>query len=133
MAREDSETDCCRSRCCREWFSLRIIHRKAPLWFFVVLCYLLFGGLVFSLAERPNELDMIVGAQQRRAEAMDFLVDTFVNLSNGSLNDTQAENLVTNLTDFFAALEELPAESIPLWEYLTAVFFSITVITTIGQ
>ena len=134
---EEEETVYCPTRCaakeCKQWWCSWNIHWKALSLFGVVVLYLQLGGVIFYLAERPNEEDEIEDAQQRRKEAMDLLVDTFVNLSNGSLSHVQAEDLVLNLTDLFAGLEEIPAESNPIWEYGNAVFFAITVVTTIGK
>ena len=117
---------------------------KTLLWSGFVMTYLLFGGLIFTLAERPNELNRIDTAQTEREEVSRQLelfinqtIDTIVDFTNGTVNETQATALVervANVSAVFAlASQELQSETSPLWTYSSAVFFAATVVTTIGK
>ena len=131
----------CDAACCREYCCSWNKYWKALVWLIVVIVYLGFGGLIFVLAESPNEQRMIREAQMERQMAQqalnqsrDTFVERIVNVSN--LTYEEAGNLTDSIvalaTRLANATQRLPAETNPIWEYGPAVFFASTVITTIG-
>lgn len=133
----DTPTDCwsskaaCRSCCCsvnNYWKSL--------VWLAIIFAYLLLGGLFFNLAERPAEIARIEEANAAQAELemeVDALVETVVANSNLTENQT-----VALLRGFMNASERLndalaQTETVQVWDFASAVFFCVTVVTTIGK
>ena len=110
-------------------------------WFCVLAVYLLLGGLVFSLAERPNEVDTISQANARREELQTLLDEAMENITaafrGGNVTGSEAEELVWLVANVSASLalasQELPGEESPLWTYSPSIFFCSTVVTTIGE
>ena len=110
--------------------------------FTVVFIYLLVGGFFFNLIERPNEIREIQQAQEEReaaavlfTEQVDNFTEMIVNLTN--LTEEQARSLTDTIVQgaiFVANTSQLlPAETNPIWDYASAVFFASTVVTTIGE
>ena len=131
----------CDAACCRQYCCSWNKYWKALVWLVVVIVYLGFGGLIFVLAESPNEQQMIREVQMERQMAQqalnqsrDTFVERIVNVSN--LTYDEAENLTDSIvalaTRLANATQQLPTETNPIWEYGPAVFFASTVITTIG-
>ena len=122
------DAECCR-QCCCSWNK----YWKALVWLAVVIAYLGFGGLVFVLAESPNERETIMNVQTERLMAQrafnqsrDTLVERIVNSSN--LTYEEAVNLTDGIlavaTRLATASQELPEETNPIWEYGPCSFFA---------
>ena len=115
---------------------------KIAAWFGVTVAYLLLGGVIFSLAERPNERDAVAKVEAEREELREAVdkareeVLTSLTARNGSLSFEEAEEMIGRVANLSAelalALQELPGETSPLWTFAPSVFFSSTIITTIG-
>lgn len=116
---------------------------KTLSWCGVVFVYLLLGGLIFTLAERQNEIDAVDAAVAQREELQQLLeerkADAIATLAANNCNTTTPEAALETIervinVSFSLALasQELQAETSPLWTYSPSVFFSATVITTIG-
>lgn len=115
---------------------------KMLIGFTVVFVYLLLGGLFFNLLERPNEILTIQTAQEEREAAADLFreqADNFTAMivSMTNLTEEQARSLTDSLVqgaiNVANTSQMLPAETDPIWDYASAVFFASTVITTIGE
>lgn len=116
---------------------------KTITWLVVVIVYLLLGGLIFTLAERRNEIDSVDAVVAERERLRQLLEDgkaaalaTFGGNSCNSTTREAARELIERVSNvsFSLALasQEVQAEKSPLWTYSPSVFFSATVITTIG-
>ena len=142
MSEEERDEEPKRKRCTRQSLCSWGPGWKTAAWFAVMAVYLLFGGLVFSLAERPNELARISEAQDQRKELQAVIVEAreavvgALTARNDSLSIEEALELVEIVANVSASLalasRELPSETSPLWTYAPSIFFSATVITTIG-
>lgn len=108
------------------------------------MVYVLFGGLIFTLAERPNEIDTVSAAVAQREELSQLLQESteavnaaLVMTANDTMTAREARELVERVVNLSATLalasQELQAERSALWTYSPSVFFSTTVITTIGK
>lgn len=126
--------------CCNEASCRRLWHSFNNYWKCVglgvsVMVYLLIGGRLFNAVERPNELQMLEDARQE----MNNSINEFIQLLTNSTNLTEEE--AVNMTAQFLLLGEaaanaqsnLAAETNPIWDYSSAIFFASTVITTIGK
>ena len=130
-------------RCTRKTFFSWGPGWKLFIWFCVLAAYLLFGGLIFTLAERPNEVDQVAQVTARREELQRVLDEAKDNVTaeltarNETLTESEAAELVDRLANVSAslalALQELQSEASPLWTYSTSLFFCATIVTTIGQ
>ena len=99
--------------------------------FTLMIFWLLFGAMVFSLLERDNEVEenMIISAgKQNYTSLLEELIDLLVNDSN-RLTKEEAIELINNVTN--ATLENSMDETTD-WDYGGSLFFIMTVFTTIG-
>ena len=127
-----------RKRCC-SWG----LGWKTLLWLAITTVYVLFGGLIFTLAERPNEIDTVSAAVAQREELSELLqegteaITALVMTTNDTMMAEEARELIERVVNLSATLalasQEMQAERSPLWTYSPSVFFSTTVITTIGK
>ena len=126
-----SSKDACRTCCC----SVNNYWRSVT-WLGIIFAYLLLGGLFFSLAERPAELERAeeaVAAQAQLEVELNALVQAVVNNSNFTENETIA--LLQGFRNASDRLNEALAQTevVQVWDFASAVFFCVTVITTIGK
>ena len=95
--------------------------------FLIYSGYLIIGGVIFHETECPQE-------EEKRREKME-LVDAIMNLRtklDGSDRETLEEVLKRyNLTVFQESSENQTTDC-PRWDHVNSVFFSFTVVTTIG-
>lgn len=113
------------------------------MWLVVVVAYLLFGGLIFTLAERPNEVNSVNAVIAERKDLSRLLeertaaVMAALMAGNSTMTTTEASVLIKQVINISASLalssQVLQAETSPLWTYIPSVFFSATIITTIGS
>ncbi|KAI6176718.1 TWiK family of potassium channels protein 7 [Aphelenchoides bicaudatus] len=113
----------------------------------LTITYTVLGAFLFFMIENPNEkqskryqLDMIYKRQENFVETLLELAGR--NELNQTVWKTVADEHLHNLSDhFFIAYEKifLTAEEvkrnspIEIWTFSTAIFFSVTVVTTIGK
>lgn len=134
----DTPIECllCRKDACRRcWCSINN-YWKTVIWMAVIVVYLLLGGLFFSLAERPAEIERAnEAAEATRAlvEARDAFIQTVVSTSN--LTEEEALKFLNGFVNASERLDEaLEATEVgQIWDFASAVFFCVTVITTIGE
>lgn len=126
----------CRKDACRKcWCSINN-YWKSLVWLTIIFVYLLLGGLFFSLAERPAEIERIEeanAAQLALTTERNLLVAMVVNNSNLTEEETIAflqrfVNASERLNDALAA-----TDAGEVWDFASAVFFCVTVVTTIGK
>ena len=97
--------------------------------YFAGIClYLLVGGLIFFLIEHENEEDELQAALEERIR---FTTDLAADLNQTFEETEEMVEQIRSLCDqdiFIGDLDTIPRK----WEYGPAVFFAMTVITTIG-
>ena len=99
---------------------------------FVILLYILLGGILFNLLERPRELQDIEDTQNARKQAFDDFVQFLVNSTN--VTQEIAVNLTATLVEVARyVIKTVPAELDPIWDYPSAVFFCSNIVTSIGM
>ncbi len=89
--------------------------------------YLIIGGLIFHETECPQE-------EEERKEKME-LMDAIMNLRtklDGSDRETLEEVLRRYISTGFQDVSENQTTDCPGWDHVNSVFFSFTVVTTIG-
>lgn len=100
----------------------------------LVLLYLLIGAGIFYAAERPNEERMLRMSRIARNDSISTLQSFLLNSTNipeYAFNDTIA--LLLELGAVVAEADAaLSAETNPMWDYASSIFFCSSVITTIG-
>ena len=109
---------------------------KSLVWLTIIVVYLFLGGLFFSLAEQPAEIERAeeaAAAQLALEMERNILIETVVNNSNLTEDQTVAflrrfMNASERLNDALAA-----TETVRVWDFASAVFFCVTVVTTIGK
>lgn len=126
----------CRKDACRQcWCSINN-YWKSLVWLTIIIVYLFLGGVFFHLAERPAELERTeeaAAAQLALEMERNLLIQTVVNSSNLTEDETVAflqrfMNASKRLNDALAA-----TETVQVWDFASAVFFCVTVVTTIGK
>ena len=117
----------CLKRLCR-----MTLYWRGLILFTVVMIYLFLGGLIFSALERPNEMrqnEAELEANETYFQTLEVIVDLLVNNSNFSREE--AMYLVNNISDAaIRASDVTPSEN---WIYASSIFFTVTVVTTIGK
>ena len=109
---------------------------KSVIWCSIVVAYLLLGGLFFTLAERP--------AERERAEEVTVANATLEAARRGIIaavvrnSNLTAEQVAEMLQNFTATSQRLNDALVAtsagqVWDFASAVFFCVTVITTIGE
>lgn len=122
-------------RCCCSFNN----YWKSLIWVSIIFMYLLLGGLFFSLAERPSELERAAEVDAANASLQAARVGFMATVRNDSnLTDEQIAQIMGIFQNFTAASERLnaameAAEVVQVWDFASAVFFCVTVITTIGE
>ena len=119
-----------RRRCCRQsnhyWTALNLFN--------VLMAYLYIGAAVFSSLERSNELQRVEDANTARNDSAMAIVDLLTTQTN--LTEEEAMNLTDRLLEigqrFGEVSEDLNLDENPTWEWGSALFFCVTVVTTIG-
>ena len=97
--------------------------------YFTGLClYLLFGGLAFYLIEHANEEDELVGAVYRRENFTEELAESLGQTIGETEDLIERISVLCDDNVFIGDIDTIPRQ----WEYGPAVFFAMTVITTIG-
>ena len=126
----------CRKDACRQCCCSINNYWKSVIWCTIILVYLLLGGLFFSLAERPAELERAAEVDAANATllaARDELIASVVNNSN--LTEDQVSEILQNFTAASQRLTDAldATEVVQVWDFASAVFFCVTVVTTIGE
>lgn len=114
-----------RQSCKSYWTSFNLVYQTLALGILVVV-YLLIGSAIFTALEAPTEEAQIRNTVSERERLKDMIMMRF--------NVTEEE--VTTLFNNFSAAcanELLVANTVRIWTYARALFFSATVITTIGE
>ena len=125
---------CKRDSCRRLWHSYNSYWQVGSGFTFIIF-YTLLGGLLFNTVERPNEIRVLEEAQQARNKTIQEFIELMLNSTN--LTEAEAVNLTNSLIELgrtaAEASDALLLSSNPLWDFSSALFFSTTVITTIGR
>ena len=121
----------CNKSCLKRFCHMNVYWRCLIL-FGVVMIYLLLGGWIFSALERPNEIrqnEAELEANETYFQTLEVIVNLLVNNSN--LSREEAMYLVNNVSDAAMRASDLTASE--NWLYASSVFFTVTVVTTIGK
>ena len=127
--------DCSKKSCRHYWYLVIKKYWNLATIFIGLMVYLSIGGAIFSALERPNELQNIEDSKltlnQTRIELMEFV------RSRTNLTDREAMEFTQQVFEFGRILTEatgnITLEENPLWDWSSAVFFAVTVVTTIGM
>ncbi|KAG5892799.1 hypothetical protein JTB14_032673 [Gonioctena quinquepunctata] len=102
-----------------------------------LMCYTLVGGLIFRRLEYPAELSRIKHFNTSMLYKRQYLIDFIINNTHTSNMDyliskelLEYEKLLQD--SFVAGIPRFPEDDLEKWTTLKAVFFSSTVLTTIG-
>ncbi|XP_065882863.1 potassium channel subfamily K member 10-like isoform X2 [Dysidea avara] len=97
--------------------------------YFTGLCvYLVLGGLAFYLIEHPNEEDELVNAAYQRDNFTEELAESLGQTIGETEDLIERIRIMCDDNVFIGDIDTIPRQ----WEYGPAVFFAMTVITTIG-
>ncbi len=121
----------CNKKCYRRLFcSVNMFWRTLGL-STVLIVYLLVGAAIFSAFERQSELDENRKIQESNTNHTMMLEELVVLLVNNT-NLTRDES-ISFITDIATAAANSNLPQTNNWEYGSSLFFSITVVTTIGK
>ena len=126
----------CRKEACRQCCCTLNNYWKSVIWLSIITVYLFLGGAFFYLAERPAELERVAEVNAANASLQAARSELIATVANNS-NLTE-EEVVEILQNFAAASQRLndaqeATEVVQVWDFPSAVFFCVTVITTIGE
>ena len=126
---------CCRrnGRACKVFcFSFNAYYQSLFI-FLVIILYLLMGAYVFEKLEEKTEMQRMVDAGKNTTNAMTEILNLLTNQTNLSKGD--AENLRTQIIEQSYIIGNATEILYPdaKWDFSYALFFSTTVITTIGM
>ena len=126
----------CRKEACRQCCCKLNNYWKSVIWLSIITVYLFLGGAFFNLAERPAELERVAEVNAANASlqaARSELIATVANNSN--LTEEQVVEILQNFTAASQRLNDAQEaiEVVQVWDFPSAVFFCVTVITTIGE
>lgn len=127
--------DCNKKSCRHYWYLIIKKYWNLATIFIGLMVYLSIGGAIFSALERPNELQNIedskLALNRTRIELMEFVCN------RTNLTGREAMEFTQQVLQFGRILAEatgnLTLEENPLWDWSSAVFFAVTVLTTIGM
>lgn len=111
--------------CKSYWTSFNLVYQAIALGVLVVV-YLLIGSAVFMALEAPMEEAQIRSIVAERERLIEIIMRRF--------NATEEEvNTLFNQFSTACANDLLVGSTVRIWTYVRAVFFSATVVTTIGE
>lgn len=124
-----------KASCKRLWCSNNKYWRTLNLFNGIMLGLLFGGGGIFNALEGPSEMQRIEDSRMAYNETMTEFVDLITSRTN--LTDMEAVELTERLVALGQRVAEANAtialEDTPIWDWSSAVFFCVTVITTIGM
>lgn len=114
-----------RQSCMSYWMSFNSMYQVILLGLAVTM-YLLIGASIFAALEAPTEEAQISARVTEQERLKEMVMMTF-NATRG-----QVDSLFTNFSTA-CANNLLVTDTVRVWTYARAVFFSATVVTTIGE
>jgi hypothetical protein len=126
----------CRKEACRQCCCTLNNYWKSVIWCSIIIIYLFLGGVFFTLAEQPAELERIAEVDTANATLQAARGELIASVANNSnLTAVEVAELLQNFTAASQRLNDaLEATNVvQVWDFASAVFFCVTVITTIGE
>ena len=128
----------CRKDACRQCCCSLNNYWKSVIWCSIIIVYLFLGGIFFSLAERPAELERVAEVNAANATLQAAREELMASVNNSNLTDERVAEILQRLQNFTAASQRLnnaqeATNVVQVWDFASAVFFCVTVITTIGE